>query len=106
MPSPFFAEIITLSLGKIEYSAEVFINGQKRNVFMQPYACEIKNALLAGENLLEIIVANTAANQFVYTKNFEQYKAEELGPYFELSKTFEKESLGGGLFGPVVLSEK
>ena len=95
-----------LSLGKIEYSAEVFLNGEKRAVFMKPYVCEVQTVLRVGENVLEIVIANTAANQFVYTENFKRYKPEELGPYFEISKEFEKDSLGGGLFGPVVLSEK
>ena len=95
-----------LSLGKIEYSCKVSINGKVKDVFTQPYVCDVEGSLKAGENVLEIVVANTLANQFVYTKNFDRYDETELGPYFEHSKTFEKESLGGGLFGPVVLIEK
>ena len=79
---------------------------RKRNIFMKPYVCDVQTLLRVGENVLEIVIANTAANQFVYTENFKRYKPEELGPYFEISKEFEKDSLGGGLFGPVVLSEK
>ena len=82
------------------------LNGNVKDVFTQPYVLDVEGLLKVGENVLEIEVANTPANQFVHTKNFERYDASELGPYFECSIDFEKESLGGGLYGPIVLTEK
>jgi hypothetical protein len=37
---------------------------------------------------------------------FELWDAASIGPYHLRSLEFEKESLGGGLFGPVKLFEK
>lgn len=95
-----------LSLGKIEYSGKVNINGQIISVLTEPYVADVFGKLKEGENSLDIIVANTAANEFVFTKNFDKYSKAEMGSYHETAKQFEKESLGGGLLGPVELVEK
>ncbi|MBR1677542.1 MAG: hypothetical protein IJ706_09575 [Clostridia bacterium] len=95
-----------ISLGKVEYFCKVNINGKVVFVIAEPFVAEISGKLKKGENVLEITVANTVANQYFHTKNFNGYSKEELGPYHEKSKQFESESLGGGLYGPVELIEK
>lgn len=95
-----------ISFGKVEYSCKVSINGKVVFVIAEPFVAEISGKLKKGENVLEITVANTMANEYVNTKQFDGYSKGELGPYHEKSKEFERESLGGGLYGPVELIEK
>lgn len=94
-----------LSLGRVEYSCNLCLNGHWQVLFRKPFVADITGMLKTGKNTLEIVVANTAANQFVFTKNFDDYSMRELGSYHEQSKQFEKETLGGGLYGPVELIE-
>ncbi len=96
---------VQLSLGKVEYSALVKINGKLcGNAVFEPMELLVdgKN-FKKGTNTIEITVSNTAANQFVYTTADKFFEPKEIGPYHERAKEFEKESLGGGLYGPVTL---
>jgi len=96
---------VLLTLGKVEYSAEIRVNGQfGGNASLEPMQLVLDGKLFrAGENTVEIQVANTAANQFALSDADQQFLPEELGPYHERAKQYEHSSLGGGLYGPVVL---
>lgn len=91
-----------LDLGDVRYTAEVILNGSSLGVrVMPPYTYPIGAAELKPENELEIRVTNTAANAYYYTKSFDKWPKWMLTPYYEKSQLFHKESLFGGLYGPV-----
>ena len=96
---------VLVQLGKVEYSAEVRVNGRFGGVVsLSPMQAILPGELFqAGENLVEIQTANTAANQYVLSGADELFEEKETGPYHEREKTYEMSSLGGGLYGPVTL---
>ena len=95
---------VKLSLGEVKYSCEVIVNGESVGICIaNPFELWIDEKYLKKENEVEIIVANTAANQYVYTKVFDSFTEKEKGPYHEIAAEFEKESIESGLLGPVAL---
>jgi len=70
---------------------------------MPPYRYELPAKLLHSDNVLEIRVTNTAANEYLYTHNMDKWPAWMLGTYWEREKAFLPDSLPSGLFGPVRL---
>lgn len=97
-------ENISLDLGTVKYTCEVFVNGKSCGVkVMSPYSFDISSCVNPGKNTLEIRVSNTAANEFYYTKEFEKFEPWQLSPYHEIEHSFHKDSLESGLYGPVKL---
>lgn len=95
-------EAIKLDLGDVRHSAEVFVNGKSvGNVIAKPYTIIITKDFLANDNELEMVVANTAANQYVNGGAFDDWDKESLGVYHHKAIVFESESLESGLLGPV-----
>ncbi len=93
---------IMLDLGDVKYSCEVIVNGESIGICIaNPFALWIDKKYLKKENEIEIIVANTSANQYVNTKVFDSWEDKAIGPYHKIATEFEKESLESGLFGPV-----
>ncbi|MBR2884182.1 MAG: hypothetical protein IKB93_05250, partial [Clostridia bacterium] len=93
---------VKLDLGDVKYSCEVIVNGESIGICIaKPFALWIDKKYLKCENTLEIIVANTAANQYAYTKVFDSWDKKDIGPYHATTIEFEKESAEGGLIGPV-----
>lgn len=98
---------IILSLGKICYACEVFLNGVKiSDIFMSPYETAVDKALLRRDNELIIAVSNTAANAFVHFTPPAEWEKKHIGPYHERALEFEKRLIPSGLFGPVEIFEK
>ena len=96
------ASKIRLDLGKVCCSCEVFVNGESVGVkAMLPYTFEIPCDLLKEDNLLEIRVSNTAANEYLYTDSFDKWQPWQLTAFYERQNIFHADSLAGGLFGPV-----
>ncbi|MBR2452979.1 MAG: hypothetical protein IKB32_02925, partial [Clostridia bacterium] len=96
------ADKICLDLGKVCCSCEVFVNGESLGVkAMLPYTFEIPCDLLKEDNLLEIRVSNTAANEYLYTDSFDKWERWRLTGYQDMANSFHADSLAGGLFGPV-----
>lgn len=94
-----------LDPGKIEYGAAVYAEGKFCGICC--FEGDKVEVFPSGRELeIEIRVANTFANQCVSVDLFELWDAASIGPYHLRSLEFEKESLGGGLFGPVKLFEK
>ncbi|MGI6335920.1 MAG: glycosyl hydrolase [Eubacteriales bacterium] len=95
---------VTLDLGEVKYSCEVFLNGVSLGVrVMKPYTYALPENLLETENTLHIRVSNTAANAYVthdFTKDYEPW---QIGPYDAIERQFEKDSMPSGLYGPVTL---
>ncbi len=94
-----------ISLGKVEHSASVKINGEFAGcaVFKPMEIYSHSKYFKKGKNTIEITVSNTAANQFVLSDADKLFEQKEIGPYNEKSKEAEKEHLDGGLYGPVLI---
>ncbi len=91
-----------IDLGEVHFTASVYLNNQFiGTALMPPYRLTIPAGLLSKENKLKIVVTNTSANWYVNTDYFDKWKKEELSPYFEAESEFAKESVSGGLYGPV-----
>ncbi len=91
-----------IDLGEVHFTASVYLNDQFiGTALMPPYRLSIPAGLLDKENKLKIVVTNTSANWYIHTDYFDKWKKEELSPYFEAELEFAKESVSGGLYGPV-----
>ena len=93
-----------IDLGEVRFAASVYLNDKALGVsFMPPYSVEIPEGILAENSTLKVIVTNTSANWYNHTDYFDNWKTEELSPYFEAEKEYSKDYVSGGLFGPVVI---
>lgn len=93
-----------IRLGDVRFTASVYLNDQYLGTtLMPPYRLKIPKNLLAKENKLKIVVTNTSANWYVHTDYFDKWTVKELSPYFETELDYAKDSVSGGLHGPVVL---
>jgi len=93
---------VRLDMGKVCCSCEVFINGTSLGVnTMSPYTFDIPADLLQTENILEIRVSNTGANEYLHTDSFNKWQDWQLTPYKVYEDVFHADSLAGGLYGPV-----
>ncbi len=93
-----------IDLGDVHFTAQVYLNGQSLGTaLMPPYRFRIPEGLLAENNKLKVIVANTSANWYVHTDYFDKWNIKELSPYFEAELKYAKDLVSGGLFGPVAL---
>ena len=93
-----------IDLGEVHFSASVYLNDRFLGTsIMTPHCLKIPAGLLSRENNLKIIVANTSANWYLHTDYFDKWNVEELSPYFEGEINLAKDSVSGGLYGPVVL---
>ncbi len=96
------ASRIRLDLGKVRCSCEVFVNGTSVGIkTMEPYCIDIPTDLLKEENLLEIRVSNTGANEYLHTDSFDKWQKWQLTPYHGRENIFHADSLESGLYGPV-----
>ncbi len=93
-----------INLGDVRFTADVYLNDQHLGTsLMPPYSFKIPCGVLKKDNKLKIVVTNTSANWYVHTDYFDKWKTEELSPYFDGEKKFAKDSVSGGLYGPVEL---
>lgn len=80
---------VVVDLGKVISSAEVIVNNKTAGIKLAPpYRFDISELVKAGDNKIEVLVYNTAANH--YTSIPTRYRG----------------SLESGLFGPVILEFK
>jgi alpha-L-rhamnosidase len=97
-----------LSLGAVEYAASVCVNGiDCDHALWKPWELALPDLGDVEGVRIEITVANTLANAMCSERMIEA-RTRETGPgwgsrYDSIEISFEKESLGGGLLGPVVL---
>ena len=97
-----------LELGRVESVARVIVNGKNLGeLWTEPYEIDITSALVAGENTLELQVANTWRNALIgaeqFTKNPPVESADYIKPWTS-SKTGLKANTPlqpSGLLGPV-----
>lgn len=93
-----------LDLGKVGYCAEVRLNGKSLGkCFRAPFLFDLTPALKRRTNRLEIVVSNTLANALAAPGVLERLTADfpPCSPYESRQRSFEQDSLAGGLFGPV-----
>ena len=91
-----------INLGEVRFTASVYLNDQCiGTALMPPYRLKIPEGVLDKDNKLKIVVTNTSANWYIHTDYFDKWKKEELSPYFEAELEFAKDSVSGGLYGPV-----
>jgi len=97
-------EIYELDLGMVEYTADVIINGKFAGIAsLTPHKLRFDGSFLQQHNTIEITVANTACNRTTTADVYSHLHQRDIGPYHQIEVMFERESLGGGLIGPVVL---
>ena len=99
-------KMYALDLGKVECSACVSLDGKKIGiVWATPKTILFDGAVTSGRTkfVLEIVVANTLANQYNAKIIETMYLQEDYGPYQEKLKDFERDAPAGGLYGPVIL---
>ncbi len=102
LPNEMVGKIGEIDLGEVHFTASVYLNDKFIGTsLMPPYRLTIPAGALDKENKLKIVVTNTSANWYVNTDYFDKWKKEELSPYFEAETEFAKESVSGGLYGPV-----
>ncbi|MBR6771972.1 MAG: hypothetical protein IKM29_01125 [Clostridia bacterium] len=95
-----------LDLGNVEYTASVKLNGTDLGVASwQPFSLRFDGKLLRERNKIEISVANTACNKTVIADIYSYLNHKQIGSLHQISAMFERETLGGGLIGPVVLKK-
>ena len=93
-----------LDLGAVFYTAQVRLNGcSLGTALMPPYRVEIPAGVLREKNELSVTVTNTSANWYVHTDYFDRWQTHQLSPYFEAERNYAKDSVNGGLYGPVKL---
>ena len=101
-------EAYLLSLGKIENTARVMLNGREVGlVWAAPYEVRISGADFEGrmQATLDIEVANTMTNRIRAAKPREIFDPTILGPYQDRLDEFEANFPAGGLYGPVTLEK-
>jgi hypothetical protein len=102
-------ERIWLDLGKVNYSTRVQVNGESPGTrAWSPFRFAVGQLLRAGENLLEVEVFNTRANELAgdpaRMKEIEA-KGWLKNSYVRTYQKFDLEMTASGLFGPVRLVE-
>ena len=93
-----------IDLGDVHFAASVYLNDRFLGTsLMPPYSLKIPEGLLDKKNKLKVVVTNTSANWYIHTDYFDKWSTKELSPYFEGEKDFAKDSVSGGLYGPVLI---
>ena len=91
-----------LDLGEVRYVCQAWLNGEPLGSRLwEPFSYNIKGKIKEGENILKVMVTNTLANQYIYTKALDKWPVKKLGPYHSRTLVYEKESVASGLYGPV-----
>ena len=94
-----------IELGKVENSAQIYINGKfVGTVITTPKKININEDFLkSGTNEIEIIVSNSAANAYVLSSADSYFEKREVGCYHDRTKESESDGVNGGLYGPVII---
>lgn len=104
IPTDITGKKVLLSLGKVEFAARVRLNGKDLGLRpWPPFEFDVTDYIRPAGNVLTVKVINTPANQYVHTQALDKFSDAERGCYHEKALVFEKDSLGGGLYGKVVL---
>ncbi len=96
---------LLLDLGQVFWLAHVEINEKPvGDLLWPPYTLDVTGCLQAGENTINITVANTLANQASSPEAEEEARQKGwLNPYLARALPMMREDLRSGLYGPVRL---
>ncbi len=99
---------LRLKLGRVDFAARVRLDGKLiGEVLWAPWTIELPTIDDSAAHELEIEVANTLANALTADRVSQEWARRSgpgwPGPYHARAAAFERESRGGGLYGPVVL---
>lgn len=101
-------EGLWLDLGEVRYAARVRLNGRDLGTrAWGPFRWDIRSAVRPGNNVLEVEVANTGANELAGDPDrFREIERKGLltNSYIKMYLKFDQEMISSGLIGPVVLS--
>jgi hypothetical protein len=93
-----------LDLGKVNFHAEVWINGIKVGVkIWKPYRYDITDFIINGENSISIVISNLVANKMRGNLLDEGYAMGWNRYWYEDNIDRDSQNLRSGLFGPVKL---
>lgn len=91
-----------LRLGEVRHTAKIYIDDKQVGIAtMPPY--ELPLGYLKGQEMLQLVVANTAANECARTPYFDSHDIRDVGPYHENMQKYESKAPAGGLTGPIIL---
>ncbi len=95
---------VTLDLGELCYTGEVWVNGQLAGTFAwPPYHVDITKYLRAGNNQLTVVAANLLANEMRWNR-FESGRFNVVSHWWHDGNILrEPDKLRSGLVGPVTL---
>lgn len=97
-------ESIEIDLGSVNYSCDLTLNGKPLGtLFAPPFTVFVEGDIIKKHNVLTVNVANTHANQYVFTKAFDNISEEAMGPYHPIARQFESESLKSGILNPITI---
>ena len=97
-------EAIEIDLGKIGYSCDITLNDNPLGtVCFAPYKLTAECEMLKNENEIIVRVCNTPANQYTTTKWLDEIPKNIIGPYHDIAKQFEHDTLASGLLTPVII---
>lgn len=72
-PDPLLKPVIYLDLGRVSVMAEVTLNGKELGILWKPpYRVDISDAVISGDNILEIKVVNLIINRMIGDENLPQ----------------------------------
>lgn len=95
---------ILIDLGKVGYSCDVTLNGEALGTCcFAPFTCTAERSQLQKENTLLVRVTNTPANQYTAAKWLDEIPYHIIGPYHNIAKKFERDTLKSGLMSPVTI---
>ncbi len=102
LPAGYAGAHLTLDLGELCYTGEVWLNGRPVDTLLwPPYRAEISRAARAGRNELVVIVANLLANQMRWNI-FDAALSSPVSRWWHDGNILrEAEKLRSGLIGPV-----
>ena len=98
-----------LDLGQVRYCASVRLNGRELGYrFRSPFYFDLGPALKRGKNCLKITVSNTLANALSAPGVEERVNRcfPPRSPYEDSQRSYEQDSISGGLFGPIRFGKK
>ncbi|MBR5308222.1 MAG: hypothetical protein IKU43_05580 [Clostridia bacterium] len=91
-------DFIEVDLGNVNYACDAYINDTLvSEMCFGPFRFKVDRKHLKAENEMRIIVSNTTANQVCATKSFDEIPVHIMGPYHNIVKEFEHESIPSGL---------
>jgi len=108
LPGSYLGRKLTLDLGELRYTGEVWLNGKLVDtVAWPPYTVDISSNVRPGENRLVVVVANLLANQMRWNL-FDAAVSTPVSRWWHDGNLLrEPDKLRSGLIGPVrILAEE